>query len=407
MVGVTKIGLYIAVAILLFTTTLSALDDTIYIAKKRTPLQHIGNEDYNLNLSAGVLVDYTNFTQDANNIAQVGKQNDQWDLRALRAAAYGQVTFFEQKVDYFVACGFSDYLTRDAKQLCTLFDAVIAFSLPKDYGKITIGKQKEPWSYEMVGDSASLMQHERYLSPLFQSRSIGIRYNKAYLNKNTTFPIGIYNDYPEDNFKFTQSAHQVTSRITYNPYLSADKMDYLHLGLSGRYNAGNQGSLRYKGKPESNVAANFLDTGDIDAEHALEFALEALVSYNGLSVLGEYIQSNVTSYSANNPRFNGWYILGGWMLTGEGRAYDPNVGYARRIIPKGRYGGVELIARYGKVDLDDKEVHGGTMSKWMGGANWWIDAYWKASISYGSAYLNRFDTNGKSDVMLLRLQWFR
>jgi len=41
------------------------------------------------------------------------------------------------------------------------------------------------------------------------------------------------------------------------------------------------------------------------------------------------------------------------------------------------------------------------------GANWWMDAYWKASISYGEVTLDRFNTRGKSKIMLLRLQWFR
>ena len=395
------------IVFLVVAIALNAIDDAVYIAKKRTPLFRVGDTDNNLNLSAGVLLDYTGFNQDKTNILQVGQQENQWDLRAFRAAAYGQVSVFEQKVDYFIACGFSDYLTRDQKKLCTLFDAAISFSLPSNYGKITVGKQKEPWSYEMVGDSASLMQHERYLNPLFQSRSVGIRYNTTYLDKKGTFAIGVYNDWVENGLKYADSNHQTTSRITYIPYLSESKMDYIHLGISGRYNTGNQGTLRYKGKPESNVADNFLDTGAIDAKYALEFAFEGLASYHGFSLLGEYIQSDVSSTSAGNPHFYGWYFIGGWMITGEGRPYDPNVGYARRIIPQKRYGGVELIARYGKVDLDDKQVQGGTMTKWMMGANWWIDAYYKASVSYGTAHLDRFNTSGKSDIVLFRIQWFR
>ena len=393
---------------LILISSLHAIEDTIYIAKKtRAPLAHYGNENFSANLSAGILVDHTQFNQDQANIIQVGKQDNQWDLRALRGALYGQFGLFDQKIDYFLACGFSDYLTRDAQKLCTLFDATLAFHLPNDYGKIIIGKQKEPWSYEMVGDSASLMQHERYLNPLFQARSIGIRYNPTYMHKQGTFAIGVYNDWLENKFKFTDSDHQFTSRITYVPYLSEDKMDYLHIGLSGRYNTGDKGTLRYKGKPESNVADNFLDTGVIEADHALEFALEGLASYHGFSLLGEYIQSDVASETAGNPHFYGWYLLGGWMLTGESRPYDPNVGYARRIIPQGQYGALELIARYGKVDLDAGNIHGGSMTKWMAGANWWIDAYWKASVSYGTAHLDRFDTIGKSDILLFRLQWFR
>ena len=391
----------------LFVVLAGANDDAIHIAKKRSPLLSYKTDDFSMNLSAGVLTHYTFFNQDAKNILQVGPQKDQFDLRAARAALYGQFNLFGETFDYFVACGFSDYMTRDTKTLCTLFDATLSYRFPKNYGRITIGKMKEPWSYEMVGDSASLMQHERFLNPLFQSRNVGIRYNNTYLDKQGTFSIGIYNDWIEKKLSFEESSNQVTTRITNVPYISDDNMDYFHLGLSARYNAGDDNTLRYKGKPESNVADWFVDTDVITAKHAVEFGLEALWSHDGFSLLGEYIQSNVTSTSLNDPSFNGWYVTGGWVLTGESRPYDRNVGYARRIMPNGDQGAVELIARYSEIDLDDQSVQGGHMEKWMIGTNWWIDPYWKASISYGTVDLHRDDIYGKSDVMLLRLQWFK
>ena len=184
-------------------------------------------------------------------------------------------------------------------------------------------------------------------------------------------------------------------------------MDYIHLGLSARYNAGDDGTLHYKGKPESNVADWFLDTGVIEADHAVELGLEAVFSYKGISLIGEYLQSNITSDTLNHPTLNGWYVIAGWVPTGESRPYDKNVGYSRRLIPKSKYGALEFIARYGDVDLDDELVHGGEMKKWMLGANWWINPYWKASVSYGTVKLNRLGIHGKSDVALFRLQWFR
>ena len=392
---------------LVFVIPSVANDDAIHIAKKRGPLYSYENSDFSVNLSTGVLTDYTFFDQDRENVLQVGPQDDQFDLRAARAALYGKFNILGEKFNYFIACGFSDYMTRDAKTLCTLFDATLFYTLHENYGRIAVGKMKEPWSYEMVGDSASLMQHERLLNPLFQSRNVGIRYDNTYLDKFGTFGIGLYNDSVEEKISFEKGSHQITTRITALPYISEDNMNYLHLGLSVRFNAGKENTLRFKGKPESNVADYFVDTGVIEAEHALEFGLEALWSYNGLSLLGEYLQSNVSSESLNDPVFNGWYVTGGWVLTGESRPYDRNVGYARRIMPKSSNGALELIARYGTVDLDDGLVHGGTMDKWMIGANWWIDPYWKASVSYGTATLERFDMYGQSDIMLFRLQWFK
>ena len=370
-------------------------------------LYSYSTSDFSINVSAGVLTDYTFFDQDRQNILQVGPQDDQFDLRAARAALYGKFNILGEVFDYFIACGFSDYMTRDAKTLCTLFDATLFYTLSGNYGRIAVGKMKEPWSYEMVGDSASLMQHERLLNPLFQSRNVGIRYNNTYLNKLGTLGIGVYNDSVEEKLSFKKGSHQITARMTVLPYISEDNMNYFHIGVSARYNAGEDNTLRYKGKPESNVADWFIDTGVIEADHALEFGLEALWSYRGFSLLGEYIQSNISSKSLNDPMFNGWYITGGWVLTGESRPYDRNVGYARRIMPGGKHGAVELIARYGTVDLDDELVHGGQMDKWMIGSNWWINPYWKASVSYGTASLDRLDLHGKSDIMLLRLQWFR
>ena len=61
----------------------------------------------------------------------------------------------------------------------------------------------------------------------------------------------------------------------------------------------------------------------------------------------------VNSSAKGNPEFNGSYITGSYVLTGENRPYDKRVGYARRIIPKSRWGAVELVGRFGYVDLDD------------------------------------------------------
>jgi len=385
----------------------SANDDTVKISQKRTPIYSYKTSDLVINLSAGVLTDYTFFNQNKQNISQVGPQKNQFDLRAARAALYGNFNLFGEKFDYLVACGFSDYMTRDTKTLCTLFDAIISYKLPEDYGRISLGKMKEPWSYEMVGDSASLIQHERFLNPLFQSRNIGIRYNNTYLNKLGTYSVGIYNEWVEKHLSFEDSSHQITTRITGLPYISDDNMNYFHLGASARYNSGDENTLQYRGKPETFVSDWFVDTGGMKAKHAVEFGLEALWSNDGFSLLGEYLQSNVSSKSLDDPKLNGWYIAGGWVLTGESRPYDRNAGYARRIMPKENYGAVELIARYGDVNLNDKLVQGGQMKKWMIGTNWWINPYWKASVSYGTTTLDKLDMNGESDIALFRLQWFR
>ena len=43
--------------------------------------------------------------------------------------------------------------------------------------------------------------------------------------------------------------------------------------------------------------------------------------------------------------------------------YDRTVGYARRVMPTGRWGAPEIVARYSNVDLDDDAVHGGNFDR--------------------------------------------
>jgi len=375
--------------------------------KTKLPIVSYKSSDLSISLSAGVLGDYTYFDQDSISMAQVGAEDSQFDLRAARFALYGNFKLFDEEFKYLLSCGFSDYLTRDAKTLCNLFNATILYDIPEDRGRISIGKMKEPWSYEMVGDSVALPQSERFLKPFFQSRNIGIQYSNQYLDKHGTYTVGIFNDWLDEDISFADNSQQFTARVTLLPYISDDHMNYIHLAISSRYNIQNSSTLRYKGQPESNVANIFVDTGAMDADSAIESGVEFLWSHDGVSILGEYLQSNVSSRSLDNPKFDGWYILGSWILSGDGRPYDQKLGYAREIIPKTDQGAIELMARYSRLDLDDDMVHGGEMEKWTVGINWWKDAYWKLSMNYGRVNLDRFGMQGRSDIALFRIQWVR
>ena len=93
------------------------------------------------------------------------------------------------------------------------------------------------------------------------------------------------------------------------------------------------------------------------------------------------------------------------MLTGETRPYDKLVGYARRIIPKSRWGAVELVGRFGYLDIDDTLIKGGKVKKWYVGVNWWASRQWKFGVGYGLADLDRFNTSGRTQLLITRLQW--
>ena len=360
------------------------------------------NTRFSIRFGFAVLADYTFIGQNSPSIAQVGLQESSPDLRAGRLVLSGQLKFKRPWI-YLIAGDFNEFREQDDR-LFEGLDFALTIPLWKE-ARIVIGKQKEPFVYEMIGDAANLPQQERILSPFFTSRNDGFRYLDNYLKGRMTFSIGSYNDWYRTGLSHGDSGTQVSSRLTALPVMSTDTRTFLHLGVAARYVGADSGELRYRGRPESNVTDNYVDTGKFPAKYARQLAFEALYNIGSFSVLAESAHAWVESPDMNNPRFRGSYVTGSYVLTGEHRPYDKTVGYARRIIPRSRWGAVELVGRFGYVDLDDALVKGGTFAKWYAGANWWASRQWKFGVGYGLADLDLLDTTGRTQMLHARLQW--
>jgi hypothetical protein len=355
-----------------------------------------------LKVAFAVLIDYHLLDQDPVNRAQVGPQASRIDVRAARVVFMGRFNFKRPWLYMFAA----DY-HEDRKPGDKVFD-ILDFHLTipiRKKARIVFGKQKEPFIYEMVGDAANLPQQERLANAFFVSRNIGIRYLDNYLNDRISFSVGVYNDWFRSGLKFRESGFQVSGRLTGLLYQSKDERTYLHAGFGVRYTGGDKDQLRFRARPEVNIVDYYADTGNFDASHAKELALETLYNRGPFSVLAEYVNAWVASPSTGNPTFNASYITGSYVLTGENRPYDKSVGYARRIIPRSRWGAVEVVGRYGHVDLDAPQIKGGTLNTWYSGLNWWASRQWKFGIGYGLADLDRFDVSGRTKRMITRVQW--
>jgi phosphate-selective porin len=336
--------------------------------------------------------DYTFFDQDAESITQVGEQEDQYEVRSLRFMARGHFEFL-RKWNYMVSYEYKGFdKTTDAKWTTT--DVMVSTEID-GVGKLSIGKIKEFHAYEMVGDAANLPHSERLLSPFFISRNNGISLSNTMLDQRATWTVGGY----------WGTGTDATARVTALPMISESGNEYLHVGASVRYYSGDDNKLRFKGKPASNVSSNYVDTGTLAADHAWNTGLEVLWAKGGYSLLGEYITSSVRSESLGAPRFDGWYLTAGWVLSGEHRPYDRKAGYARRVQPKGRWGAFEAVVRVGRVDLADGRVDGGEMDGYWLGLNWWATRRWKASVGYGNIDLDKGGLTGNTDTWLGRIQW--
>ena len=359
---------------------------------------------FTLKVGVVLLADYTAFSQDKDSLSQVGRQNDQWDARAARLMLRGTIGT-EYRISYLVAGEYKGF-ESEPTDLWNLTDLSFTLPLGSPATKLTVGKTKETFAYEMVGDAANLPHPERVLSPFFVSRNVGMKLTQVIgETQRMTATAGVFNDWWVNGDAISESGTDATARFTGLVWDQREGKSFLHLGASGRYAGADHNTMRYKGRPESNVTDDYVDTGNLVGDHAWHGGLEALWNEGPVSVLAEYNRAWVSSGASGDPQFSGYYVTGSWVMTGETRPYDRTVGYARRVMPSGRWGAPELVARFSHEDLVDGAVQGGKFDKTYLGINWWATRRWKVGFGWGHTWLDRFGKTGVTDSVLTRIQW--
>jgi phosphate-selective porin len=348
-----------------------------------------------------IVGDYTWFDQDATSLAQVGEQEDTTDLRA------GRIGFAARSKgrwgwDFFFATDFQEKRTREGDTF-QLFD--FRFGIPLGPVKLHVGKQKQPFVYELVSLSVQAPQSERILSPFFVTRSIGVQLSGPLAGDRMTWAAGWFNDWLDTDLGFHDNADDYVGRLTALPFVSEDNQNYLHLGLGYRRVGDDAGILRFSGRPESNVADKFLDTGNFAGDYAQQLSLEAIWNRGPFMLAAEHVDAWVEAPDTGDPHFRGSYLLAAWILTGESRVYNRAAGFTGGIGPYGRAGAFELVTRYSRVDLVDGAIDGGKLDKWHFGFNWWMTRQLKTGLSYGDTDLDEGGTTGNTKAVLFRLQW--
>jgi phosphate-selective porin OprO/OprP len=136
-----------------------------------------------------------------------------------------------------------------------------------------------------------------------------------------------------------------------------------------------------------------------------------IASWRNFQVNGEYYQINVNRQGLATNGFNGGYVEGSWILTGEQRKYSPPAGSYLRPVPEHPFlpfdgsccGAFELAARYSTVDLNDNfiprpppgsnSVGGGQQTVYAVGLNWYPNANMRFMFDYLHGKINkRFST---------------
>jgi len=344
-----------------------------------------------------LIIDHTAFGQNDASLTQVGRQENLLEVRSASLEFSGEAGP-KQQIDYKVGVEYNGF-DVNSDETFAVTDFNIAFSLTKWRTRVRLGQMREDFGFEIVGSTATMPQSERVLSPFASPFNFGAKVTHL-LGKGdrATLTYGIFkDDWGDGDGKLALSA-----RATFIAIDAPGRL--LHLGAALRHSDVGD-TIQYRGKPGVSAADDFVNTGEFAARSATHLGLEAHYAQGPWSITAEFASARPDVPNGPNPAFHGFYVMGSWVLTGEQRSYDRSRGVLKRIMPQGRWGAPELVARYAVVDLSSGGIEGGRYDRIEAGVNWWATTRWKFGILYGHVWLDRFGETGQTQSLLTRLQW--
>ncbi len=262
---------------------------------------------------------------------------------------------------------------------------------------------------------------------------IDFMFNVAY----TTSTIGARNANADDrDHLLGRFAARVFKNADWDVHLGANAATILSMGgvdttsptalLAAR-------NLNFRDRPELRINGDRLTaTGNIPAESAWMWGLEAGVRYKNFYTSAEYFQWSVDrdrscascNTLAPDPDFSGYYVMASYILTGETKRYETQnrsnsrmqFGAPRPNSPfstGGTWGAWEIAARYSVIDLDYNvnptnlavlgapianfgEIRGGKQAIITAGLNWYLNRNMRVMFQYQHVDIDRISSTSLS-----------
>ncbi len=297
----------------------------------------------------------------------------------------------------------------------------LALSTQIGLGTLEFGHFKEPFSIEELTSSRFTTFIERALPNVFApGRNLGIQLSDDTTDQNgMTWAIGLFRETddggigngensPDDE---QDSEYSLTARVTAAPIDKGDRL--LHLGVAYSYRQGDNGSFRFRTRPEAHLTRALASTGRIDAHEAHILGLEFAAERGDTGMQAEYTQVAVDGDGERDTDYGGWYVQAHWWATGEPGAKNykgSSAAYGRPKVSNAvtrddwQAGAVQIAARVSSLDLSDGP-DGDNLRNMTLGINWWLNSHTRTSINY---VRSDFDGEGgigdEADFLLFRFQ---
>jgi len=290
----------------------------------------------------------------------------------------------------------------------------IQVDVPELSGRFFLGRTKEGYSAEkvMVGYYIWGMERSQTLDAFVPILGDGIKYMGYYPRQRVALNLGAFADALSENEKFSTYDNQFVTRLVWQPRLSEERREVLHVGVMGRQAKPDDGFLREKSKPGSYLAPNFLDTGKFPADHSHTLGFEGIWRRGPLLVATEYDWQKDDASSGEHPMFRGGETTVSWLVTGESRPYNAPGAFFDNVSPKrsvveGGPGAIEAILGMTYNDFDDgASFQGGKFWRLTPMVIWHVDDLMHVYVAYGYGKLDRFGTEGTTQFFQTRLLFY-
>ncbi|NKQ12832.1 OprO/OprP family phosphate-selective porin [Pseudomonas sp. SST3] len=189
-------------------------------------------------------------------------------------------------------------------------------------------------------------------------------------------------------------AVDVATQFNINPI--QEKQHVLSLGVSMRHQSSNDSDAkRLRARPQTDISSfRPIDTGGFISDGFTAVGVHGLYQNGPFELWSEYLRQkhdSINGGAANGeePVFTGGYVMAGYMLTGEARAYDSKNNVFGATTPakglsQGGIGAWQLAAGYSTLDLSDGSIDGGEMDMLILGVNWFPQQRLRFSMEYGN-----------------------
>lgn len=317
---------------------------------------------------------------------------DETGFRRARLSAQGSVY---GDWDYNVTLDFSNALNNaNNADPVEIWQAFVSYSGFRAM-KIKAGQFYEPFSLEAATSSRATTFMERGLPYAFSPvRSVGIGFSAAPAK-------GLYLEaggFTEDLNSAGNLKRAFTGRVAYAPIDAKGRL--LHFGAGASYRVPGDSTLRYRARPESDLAPAWFSTGTIrNVDNTVLTGVEAAAVNGSVSLQAEYMRSDVSRSDGRAGRnIDGYYVYASWFLTGESRPYRD--GRFGTIKPENRWGAWEVAVRNSAISDDSGEK----LNDVTLGLNWYINRHARLMANYVRAGYEKGIAQGNGDVFQMRGQ---